>query len=236
MDLPGLFVTGTDTDVGKTYVSVMIIRDLMASGISVGAYKPVCSGSVPDASGNPHWHDVDALSYAIGGSFETEMICPQRFAQPLAPPVAARAEGRSVDASLLREGARRWSERVAFLVVEGIGGLLCPLTDEETVADLADDLRYPLIVVSRLGLGTINHTLLTIEVARQRGLTVAGIVMNQATPEPAGPASESNPAEIARRCDVPLLGLVGYNEPTVLVQNGRPVQVDWQALAVGSPG
>jgi dethiobiotin synthetase len=236
MNPPGLLVTGTDTDVGKTYVSVMIIRDLMAHGISVGAYKPVCSGSVPDAAGIPCWHDVDALSCAVGGGFDSEMICPQRFTLPLAPPVAARAEGRSVDTSLLREGARRWSERVDFLVVEGVGGLLCPVTEEETVADLAYDLRYPLIVVSRLGLGTINHTLLTIEVARQRGLTVAGIVMNQATPEPLGRESESNPAEIARRCEAPLLGLVRYNESSVLAQNGRPVPVDWQALAIGSPG
>ena len=227
----GLFITGTDTDVGKTYVAAMIAQELVNQGIRVGAYKPACSGSFRDADGQPRWQDVEELTRAIGGGFDTERICPQRFAAPLAPPVAARLEGRSVNPQLLRQGALWWQQRVDLLLIEGVGGLLCPLTEEETVADLASDLGYPLIVVARLGLGTINHTLLTVEAAVHRGLTVAGIILNAATPQKTSCSSQTNPAEIAVRCDCPVLGVLPHKQPDGLLKNGRHVKIDWTKLA-----
>ena len=230
----GLFVTGTDTGVGKTYVTTLIARELLAAGLQVGVYKPVCTGSVAGADGKPVWSDVEQLSSVVAGRFEQDRVCPQRFHAALAPPVAARLEGKSVDAGLLRAGARWWQQRVELLLVEGIGGLLCPLTEDETVADLARDLNYPLIVVARLGLGTINHTLLTVEAARNRGLTVAGVVLNQADPAETGAASATNPAELAARSPVPVLGVVGYNQPDGLLRDGRRIRIDWAALALST--
>ena len=229
MDTPGLFVTGTDTAVGKTYVTAMIARESAARGIRVGAYKPACSGSI-DTDGGPVWEDVEMLRQAIGTDVERRRICPQCLRAPLAPPIAARLEHRTVDSQRLREGARWWEGRVDLLLVEGAGGLLCPLTEREPVADLAADLGFPLLVVARLGLGTINHTLLTIEAARSRGLAVAGIVMNESEPQGSGRAGQFNPGEIASRCDVPVLGVVTRGGAGLL-RDGRLCTIDWLELA-----
>jgi len=226
MKTRGLFVTGTNTDVGKTYVSTMILRELRSERVNVGAYKPVASGSETDAAGNSVWSDIEELGSAIDKRYEASRICPQRFSAPLAPPVAARLENTTVNASLLREGARWWEGKVDFLVTEGVGGLLCPLTETETIADLARDLGYPLIIVASLELGTINHTLLTIEVAKTRGLEVAGIIMNQSKPDQTGPNAGSNPTEIAARCGCPVLGTVGYDQ-----HKRKPTGIDWLSIA-----
>ncbi|MEX1098081.1 MAG: dethiobiotin synthase [Planctomycetales bacterium] len=232
----GLFVTGTDTGVGKTYLTALVVRALREAGVRVGACKPACSGAATDAAGMTRWEDIAALSDALGGEFSDELICPQRFLAPLAPPVAARVEGKSVDARLLRDCVARWGERVDVLLVEGVGGLLCPLTERETVADLAADLGYPLVIVGRLGLGTINHTLLTVEAARARTLPIAGIVLSETAPPPrhgtAPSAEETNPAEIAARTDVPVLGVVLYGGRE-LRRQGAPVRMDWRAVAAG---
>lgn len=245
MRLPGLFITGTDTGVGKTYVTALLIRELLERGVNVGAYKPACSGSVPGPDGRPLWEDVETLAAALGGRFSRDETCPQRFAAPLAPPVAARLEGRAVDAGLLRAGAERWQGKIELLLVEGAGGLLCPLTERETVADLALDLGLPLVIVARLGLGTINHTLLTVEVARGRGLSVAGIVFNQGPPvdtfavegidqQCLDLSSSSNPREVAARVDVPVLGVVATDQSGGLLRAFAKIKMegfDWSRFA-----
>ena len=225
---PGLLITGTDTDVGKTYITALIARELTSQGIHVGVYKPVCTGSSPQLVGRPGWRDIEELARAIGFVGPDAHICPQRFAAPLAPPVAAHREGKSVDADLLRSGAFWWEGHVDLLLVEGVGGLLSPLTKDESVADLARDLGYPLIVVSRLGLGTINHTLMTVEIALKRGLQVAGIILNETAPAQGGMAGASNPSEIAQRCSVPILAVVGYKQS---VREKCEVKIDWMSLA-----
>lgn len=180
--MQGLFVTGTDTGVGKTWVTTLLIRQLHREGVRVGAYKAVCTGAEQDTAGEPHWGDVEALSDALEGRFPAERICPQRFLAPLAPPVSARCEGRAVNAALLTDGLAWWRNHVDLLLVEGIGGLLCPLTDQQTVADFAAQCDFPLLIVAAQRLGMINHTLLTVGVARQRELPIAGIVVNQPLP------------------------------------------------------
>ncbi len=231
MSTRGLFVTGTDTGVGKTFVSALIARDLVADGVRVGAYKPACSGSSRDADGCEVWEDVDVLAAAIGGGFPTDKVCPQRYTAALAPNVAARMQNRTVDGTLLRDGIDWWNNRVDVLLVEGVGGLLCPLTDDETVADLANDLGFPLIIVASLGLGTINHTLLTVEVAANRGLRIAGIVLNQGSLDESDASLETNPQEIAARCDLPVLGVVARQQRTGLLHDGRPTKINWLAMA-----
>jgi dethiobiotin synthetase len=227
----GLFITGTDTGVGKTYVAAAIVSLLRHQGVRVGAYKPAVSGSEQGEQG-PIWRDVELLSSALGGTFPREAICPQRFRAPLAPPVAARCEGREVDAALLRAGADWWRERVDLLMVEGAGGLLSPLTDSESVADLARDLGFPLLIIARLGLGTINHTLLTVEAAQRRGLPVAGIIMNQAAnPEATDESTASNRDELARRTNVPILAVLPFDPTKDLRQDEAFQRIDFVGLA-----
>ena len=231
MNLPGLFITGTDTSVGKTAVASAIVRQLREEGVRVGAYKPVASGAVQRPDGTRVWEDVEQLGQALGDTYPAERICPQRFAAPLAPPLAAAAEGRSVDRQLLREGAFWWQEQVDFLVVEGAGGLLSPLSSEDNVADLARDLALPLLVVARAGLGTINHTLLTLEAAQSRGLAVAGIVLNQSAPGNCDPSVESNPGELQKRTPVPVLAVCSWRESRDLRGEEAFRRMNWRAIA-----
>lgn len=231
----GVFVTGTDTDVGKTHIATMIIRALKASGFRVGAYKPVCSGAIKDSSGVLRWNDVDQLQNAIGPGSDPDWICKNRFVAPVSPPLAAKQEGRSIDFDNLVTGVNRWIGNCEILVVEGAGGLLSPVTDRETVADLALSMGYPLLLVGRCGLGTINQTLLTIEAARSRGLQIAGVVLNQASPADDLSLAESNAIEIERRGNTAVLGIVETGNSVGLQRHGRPVTIHWSKIAtVGS--
>ncbi len=232
--LKGIFVTGTDTDVGKTYVSSIILRELINAGHSVGVSKPACSGAVIDA-GEPRWPDLDQLAEAAGLS-DIDLICRQRFQAPLAPPVAARLEGQQPDLSAMKENLLAWESRAEFVVVEGVGGLLCPLTDQDSIADFAAWVDFPLLIVARLGLGTINHTLLTIEAANLRNLTIAGIILNDADGLADSPAGQTNFDEVANRTDVPVLGIVGHGRQSISLRDGEtPARIDWSGLA-GSCG
>ena len=231
MKTSGLFIVGTDTGVGKTYLTALIATELRSRGIRVGAYKPACSGAETDTAGHAVWQDVEILRQAIGREIPAERICPQRFAAALAPPVAARMEGRTVDARLMREGASSWYGRVDLLLIEGVGGLLCPLTEEETVADVARDFGFPLIVVARNGLGTINHTLLTVEVARNRGLRVAAVVLNDVVDQEGDESCHTNAAQIADRVNTPVFWLKHNGLPVPLRQTATVSTIDWLALA-----
>jgi dethiobiotin synthetase len=227
----GFIVTGTDTGVGKTFIASEILRSVRARGLRVGAYKPVASGARLTESG-PIWDDVAILKGALGMPVSDDRICPQRFLAPLAPPIAARHEGRTVDGLLLREGMKRWIGDVDFVVVEGAGGLLSPLTDVESLADLARDLKLPLLIVARLSLGTINHTLLTLEAASHRNLPVAGIVLNEASPaDPDDVSIDSNPAELQRRCPAPILAVVRYRGARGLLHESPAFKIDFVDLA-----
>ena len=214
-----LFVTGTDTGVGKTVVTSTLVRHWRSAGHHIGAYKPVASGCEIGPEGRKHWGDIEAYFGALEGQFPRERICPQSFPAPLAPPVAARQAGRVVDSQLLLGGARWWESQVDSLLVEGAGGLLSPLSDTESNADLAVALGYPVLVIARSGLGTINHTLLTVEAAQRRGLTVAGVVLNTAQPSGADESVNSNPDELARRCPAPFLGVLPYSENSDLLHH-----------------
>ena len=233
---PGLFVTGTDTSVGKTHVASLIARELSSGGVRVGVYKPVCSGAILDEKGRLRWDDIDRLRDAVKGHWpdsglSDDVICPQRFLAPLAPPLAARLEGRRVDLEQLRRGADWWTGRAEVLIVEGAGGLLSPVSETQDVADLARDIGYPLIVVARCGLGTINHSLLTVDAARRRGLQVAGIVLNQSHAGDDLTLAIDNAAEIEARSGAPVFGMVSWQSADGLQRDGRAVTIRWQVLA-----
>jgi dethiobiotin synthetase len=231
MRTAGLFITGTDTGVGKTHLTCLIAREMLARGVVVGAYKPVCTGCEIAPDGTAHWPDVEALADGLGDRFPIDRICPQRFRAPLAPPVAAQEEGRTVDAALLRAGAAWWDGRVELLLVEGVGGLYCPLTETRTVVELAKELAFPILIVARLGLGTINHTLLTVEAAERRGLRIAGIILNETDRAATDLSATTNPREIAARCRSPVLGVLRHNDARGLLREGFRIRMDWLSLA-----
>jgi dethiobiotin synthetase len=245
--IPGLFITGTDTGVGKTYVAALIARSLAGSGRRVGVYKPAASGCRKEGEGLVS-DDAVALWNAAGRPGELDRVCPQRFCAPVAPHLAAREEGKQLDAELLRRGLEYWRQRSEIILVEGAGGLISPLGEEEYVADLAEELGFPLVVVSRNVLGTINQTLQTliaaaafrrrkegtvsiyrngpIDASPKGGLPVAGVVLNHTAAASTDDVSlATNRRELAARCAAPILAEVAW-------RGGRfdPV-VDWFALA-----
>jgi dethiobiotin synthetase len=227
----GLFITGTDTDVGKTFVTRAIATELVAAGHSVGIYKPVCSGAERDADGSLIWTDVESHYSALNGKYPRELICPQCFEAPAAPPVAAREEEKIVDRALISSGVSDWVSRAEILLIEGVGGFLCPLTESETVADFAVELSCPVLIVASARLGTINHTLLTLEAVQHRGLQNAGIILNCTEPPHDTVSERTNLAELASRTEVPILSTVGYRQSGRLQPASEGNTIDWVALA-----
>lgn len=205
------FVTGTDTGVGKTFVSAGILAALRRRGVAVAALKPAESGCARGPDGNLVPADGIRLRAAAGlVDVPLEIVVPHRYAMPAAPAVAGRAENVTFSvprvekcrATLLARGPQ-------LLLVEGAGGLLVPYQDDLLAADLVAQLALPLLIVARAGLGTINHTLLTLSEARRRGLTVVGVILNRVDEE-WSPSEESNASEIARLGDVAVLGTVPH--------------------------
>jgi dethiobiotin synthetase len=194
-----LLVTGTDTGVGKTWVTSLLVRFFRQQGICTGAYKPVCSGAELSSTGEVLWADIEALRSACGTDPEIDLVCPQRFHAAVAPNIAARMENREVDSRLLIHGAARWESLVDQLIIEGAGGIFCPLSDQLTVMDVAVELNTPTIVVAANRLGVINHTRLTVEALQTHGVNVVAVVLNEmssAVQENADPSLPTNAAQI----------------------------------------
>ncbi|HET7120185.1 MAG TPA: dethiobiotin synthase [Solirubrobacterales bacterium] len=181
MAAEGIFVTGTDTDIGKTVVAAAIARTLAAEGHRVAVFKTTVTGL--DEGGET---DHALLRRASGSAQSDEEIAPYRYGAPASPHLAAALAGEQIDPERLRAAAAAAAEGAEALVCEGVGGLLVPLSPGYLVRDLAADLGYPLVIVASPGLGTINHTLLTIEAARTAGLEIACVVLN---PWPAEPSA-----------------------------------------------
>lgn len=210
-DAPGYFVSGTNTEVGKTYVTALLARWFRDRKRSVGVYKPVASGCTM-RDGKLHSEDAEQLWLAAGKPQTLEAVTPQCFAAALAPNVAARNETSEVNATLLRSGIECWNDYDVVLV-EGVGGLMSPISDHDLVVDLAVDFAFPLIIVAANELGCINSTLQTLAVAESRGLTVAGIVLNQASTDPDA-SCDSNASELRRWTNVPI-ATVHWGEETL---------------------
>lgn len=204
-----LFISGTDTEIGKTHVAAMLAKQLRTAGVKVGVYKPVASGCEVDANGQLVSDDAVRLWRAAGEPETLDAVCPQKFLAPLAPCTAALAEGRSVDRHQMLAGARWWLARSQVLLVEGAGGLMSPLDEAYFNADLARDLKADVIIVAGDRLGVINHTLQTLIAAKAYKLNVLGIILNRAF-EATDDSIHSNADAIRRYADVPLLAVVDY--------------------------
>ncbi len=227
--VPGLFITGTDTEVGKTYVMALIASSLASQGHRVGVYKPVASGC-RRKEGELVSDDALSLWKAAGQPGELTSVCPQRFEAPLAPNVAASEEGKQVDPGLLRSGLDYWFRRSDIVLVEGVGGLMSPVSDEDYVADLALEFGFPLIVVAPNVLGVINQTLQTLITAAtfREGIDVAGVVLNDIRPSGEDASTRSNRAELASHCVPPVLAHVPWRARIL------ETEVDWIRLANGN--
>ena len=221
----GLFVTGNDTEVGKTFVASLIVKQLTAQGNRVGVYKPVASDCVSDGK-RLISEDAVTLWESAGRPLSLEAVCPQRFEAPLAPHVAAKKTGHKLDQDLLRSGIEVWADECDVIVVEGAGGLMSPVGDEDFIADLALDFGYPAIVVTLNVIGAINQTLQTLITAScfRDGIDVAGVVLNDARSIDGDLSMESNREEIAKRSARPVLTRLRYE------QEEFDDKIDWMQL------
>lgn len=205
--MSGLFITGTDTDIGKTVITGGIAAALKVRGLQVGVMKPLASGGVVNQSGKLVAEDATFLMKAAGiGEQKRDAVNPLCLAPALTPAVAAVMSGVEIDISLILRAYHKLTESYEPVVVEGVGGITAPLWQEYLLVDLMVQLDLPVIVVTRPNLGTINHTVLTVEYARSRGLHVAGIIMNGWNEAEVGILEKSNEEYIGRLTQVPIVG------------------------------
>jgi dethiobiotin synthetase len=191
--LRGIFVTGTDTGVGKSVLAAAICAALVERGERVAAFKPAVTGL--DEQPGEWGHDHELLASVANCGQLPEEVAPYRYGPPVSPHLAAELAGERIEPGRLVSAARDGAASADALVVEGVGGLLVPLTPGYLVRDFAIDLHLPVVIAARPGLGTINHTLLTVEAARAAGLEIRGIVL---TPWP----DEPEPLELSNRSTV----------------------------------
>ena len=198
--MKGVFVTGTGTEVGKTVVAAALARTLAADGLRVAVFKPAVSG-LDDYAASDALPDHELLRRAAGSGQSDDEVAPYRYGAAVSPHLAAEMAGEEIEPRRLVQAAREAAESADMLVGEGVGGFLVPLGPDYLVRDLARELRLPVVVAAAPGLGTINHTLLTLQAVRGAGLAVAMVVL---TPWPDEPERihESNRETIARLGDV----------------------------------
>jgi len=200
----GIFITGTDTDVGKTVISAGLALVLRSRGIKVGVMKPVATGCY---GVNERLVSQDAVFLMEAAQNEyPPLTSPSRFRNPLSPNVAAMLEKKEVDVQGILKSYRQLQKHYDFLIVEGVGGLMVPLKKDYYVANLIHDMGLPIVIVSYAGLGAINHTLLTVDAATIRGLEVRGIIFNRVSVANYSLAELTNPKVIHDLSGVPILG------------------------------
>ncbi len=200
----GLFITGTDTGVGKTMVTAALARALKLRGVQVGVMKPVTAGC-PERNGELVSEDAELLAWAAGVELDDD-VAPYRLREPIAPADAAKKDRVKIDFGRIKECYDRLSARYEYVLVEGAGGLMVPLNGGFLVADLINHLALPMLVVARPGLGTINHSVLTCFSGSQMGIDVKGVVVNRFPSQPTL-AEQGASHQIGSLCGAPILGI-----------------------------
>lgn len=197
-----IFVTGTDTGVGKTVVTAAICRCIKLSGRTVAAMKPIQTGT-----NTQEIPDIEFIYRVIDEDYVIDDVCPYRFAEPLSPKLASEISGVNININTILSSFEALDKENEHLIVEGAGGIMAPIKSNYFMSDLISDLGIPVIIVSRPDLGTINHTLLTAEYAKNKGLTVLGIIFNK-YPHKRGLPELTNPNEISLISGIPILGII----------------------------
>ena len=210
----GIFVTGTDTGVGKTVVSATIAWTLRHAGRRVAVMKPVQTGAAEDGLS-----DMEFIQKVMGTDCSREAVCPYRFALPLAPLVAANLAGQPIEVDKIKSAYFDLSSHYDVVIVEGAGGLLVPITETYFMSDLAYDLQLGLVIAIRPSLGTLNHALLTLEHARSRGLSILGFVINN-FPDIPTLAERTNPELLLKLTGEKILGVI-HHDREISVEGGN---------------
>ncbi len=233
---PGLFITGTDTGVGKTVITGAIAALMRRAGKNVGLCKPIATGC--RCQGDTLISDDGlALAACARSDLPQSLITPITYEPPLAPAVAAEKIGRAVDDRRIFGALAEIDRGCDVLLIEGIGGWMVPLDEKRTVADLAVALGYPVLVVTRPNLGTLNHTALTCNAIQQAGLPIAGLVVNGAADDPDDPSIADNPRWLAQQTNVTVLAVTPRCDPIEPLSGCLPEPllksldpVDWLGL------
>ncbi len=215
-----LFVTGTDTGVGKTTMTAALLLAIQQQGKSVGILKPIETGV--DSEHCEH-SDTERLRRLLSPAPSFDSVCLYSFPQPLAPLAAARETGRTIDFSLIRSHMHELLQQFSFLLIEGAGGIFTPITQTHTMRDLVAFLDIPCLIVGHTNLGGINHCLLTLEALQQAGITVCGIMLNepnvQHTSTTIQQQQKSTVELIQELSSVPVFGPIGFTQE---------VETNWQ--------
>jgi dethiobiotin synthetase len=234
---PGLFITGTDTGVGKTLVAGAIARILVDNGLKVGVFKPIATGCRNSREGLVS-SDAEFLAYCADCDYPLSTVNPVTYLTPAAPIVAVDYEGREINFEEINSAYNYICQTCQLVIVEGIGGVRVPVTEDIDVLDMAAGFQLPVVIVCRPQLGTINHTLLTIDAIRSKNLSIAGVVINGYNASSEEPAEASAAQVIARCGNVDILAVAPFDE-AVDVEQGLLGDViiesllerDWHKLA-----
>lgn len=240
---PGIFITGTDTGVGKTLVAMAIAAWCRKQGIDVGVMKPIATGARPHPiAGKVGRHlvsdDTRMLRDAAGVSDSWKLMSPACFQEALAPSIAASRARKSIRVAPIIKAVETLRAKHEFLIIEGIGGLFVPLNKEQTVADLAYTIGFPVLIVSRSGLGTLNHTMLSLNYAKQKRLQVRGVLLNQlekvSLNSDAAVSEKTNPGILREWTEVPIIGPLRYERSFHRSQGIVPGRLtDWLCEGIG---
>ncbi len=212
----GVFITGTDTDVGKTIVTAGFLRQLRRAGVNAASMKPVQTGAEVSSDGILTAPDLRVHHKAaewVPPPGEADLMAPYLYEPACSPHLAGRMAGSYPDIGHIADCARQLEERYEFLLVEGAGGVYAPLTESETMLDLMKALGYPVLLVAHRGLGTINHTLLSIEALRSAGLKIMGVVFNEIEDVQPDFIKEDNPETVKSFGGVEILGNIDFLAP-----------------------
>jgi len=215
----GIFITGTDTGVGKTMVTAAIARSLAGRGVKVEVFKPIATGCLRRREGLVS-SDAEFLAHWANSKFSLEQINPARYSQPLSPYAAAKVSGVEIDWQAIQLSYHNLLAGSEILLVEGIGGVMVPLEKDYMVIDMMADMKLPVLVVAENKLGVLNHAALTINACRTRGLGVLGVVFNRYCAAESDLAQETNMAVLEEVCGVRVITVITYDDDSC-VEEGR---------------
>jgi dethiobiotin synthetase len=221
----GLFVTGTDTDVGKTVIAAGLAGVFKKKGLKVGVMKPIQTGGIKK-SRKLISLDIELMIKTSGISEDINLLNPYCMEPPVAPLVASQITGINLDIKKILSAYTELKSRYEIVIVEGAGGLLVPILNNYLMIDLIKDLGLPILIVARPSLGTINHTLLTIRQAQTYGIHVIGVIINAFKEDEAGIAERTNPQIIENLSKVPILGIIPYSDKISLEERNPGDIVD----------
>ncbi len=209
----GFFITGTDTDVGKTLIAGAIAKILRQSGKNVGVFKPVATGC-KKINKKLISEDAEFLAHFAKSKFPLDIINPITFKTPAAPLACEKAENKKIDLRKIAAAYKKICQKSDFVIVEGIGGIKVPITKNIDVLGLAKLFNLPVVIVARSKLGTINHTLLTIDAVRRAGLLLAGVIINGYDEKTKDYAEKTNSGMIKKLGNVKILTIVPFDNKT----------------------